>query len=126
MAFGIDLVVIPSKGTAAINEDAIKTSAGALFHLKLCRSHHYPKALEFLKNSGLTLVGASEQGTTDHHIAWDGPYALIMGSEGEGLGKTSLALCDHLMRIDMDDQIGSLNVSVAAGILLSKAYASRK
>ncbi len=120
--FGVDLIVVPSKGSAAVNEDAIKTSAGALFKIKVCRANDLFKALEFMKNSGLQLVACTEKGQLKYtEVDWSLSSVLIMGSEDQGIGPQVLKISTHLAQIPMSGDIASLNVSVAAGIMLAQA-----
>ncbi len=120
--FGVDLIVVPAKGSAAVNEDAIKTSAGALFKIKLCRAGDLYKALEYMKNSGLQLVACTEKGNLDYtEIDWSLSSVLIMGSEDQGVSPQVLKISTHLAQIPMKGEIASLNVSVTAGIMLAQA-----
>jgi 23S rRNA (guanosine2251-2'-O)-methyltransferase len=124
--FGVDAVVIPSKGSAEINEFAIKSSAGAIFHLAICRVKSLSATLDFLKDSGFAITACSEKGNTlAHNATYDGPRVLIMGSEEKGISSGILVKSDDIVRIPMQGPIESLNVSVACGILLSEAYKQR-
>ncbi len=114
---GFHGVVIPSTGSAPLSEDAIKTSSGALLRLPVCRVTHFSKALEEMRLSGIHLVGMTEKANDElGSILVDGPVCLVMGNEETGLSTESLRLCDRLVRIPMAAKMGSLNVSVAAGI----------
>ncbi len=126
LAFGIGVILVPTKEGAAINEDAIKTSAGALFKLKVCRSEDLYKSLRDLKDMGLKLYGCTEKGDADlGKPDWTLPTAIIMGSEENGIRPSLLKLCDAELRIPMSKEIDSLNVSVATGIILSRLYEQR-
>lgn len=115
---GIDAIVIPQKGSVTITPDAIKTSAGALNRLAICRSANMASTVQFLKNSGLLLVAVTEHASELYHTTnLLGPIALIMGSEDKGINKALLKSSDKLVAIPMNGKIESLNVSVAAGIL---------
>lgn len=123
---GADAIVIPAKGAAAINEDAMKTSAGALNYIPVCRVDSLRDTLVFLKESGLKIVAASEKG----EVAYYGddlrlPLALLLGSEESGVSASLLAVCDSLVKIPQEGKIASLNVSVAAGIILFEALRQR-
>lgn len=123
---GVDAILVPSKGSAVINADAIKTSAGALHKIPVCRTGNLVKSLQFLKGSGLMLLGASEKGDTVFNTKnMDVPLAIVMGSEDTGLSADVLKTCDHLVSIPMLGTVSSLNVSVAAGILIFEAVKQR-
>lgn len=116
---GAHTLVVPSTGGAQINADAVKTSAGALAHFPVARTRSLKQTCEYLKASGLRLIAATEHGETYYQCAnLAGPIALILGDEGTGVPEELLALCDEKVRIPLHGQISSLNVSVAAGILL--------
>lgn len=116
---GAHALVVPTTGGAQINADAVKTSAGALAHFPVARTKSLRHTCEYLKESGLRLIAATEYGETYYQRAnLEGPLALILGDEGTGVPDDLLALCDEKVRIPLHGQISSLNVSVAAGILL--------
>lgn len=115
-------IVIPEKGSAPVNADAVKTSAGALANIPVHRSLNLKNTIDYLKSSGLSIVAASEKGTTPYYSAsLNGPLAVIMGSEEDGVSPEYLKKCDQVVNIPMRGSTGSLNVSVAAGILLFEA-----
>ncbi len=118
-AAGVHALVIPGRGAASINADAMKTSAGALNYIPVCRSSNLIKTCEFLINSGITIAAASEKAQEvyyDHDLS--GPIALVMGSEGEGISPALLEKAQVHLKLPMKGNISSLNVSVAAGILI--------
>lgn len=116
---GADAIIIPEKGSARINADAIKASAGALHTLPVCRERSLKKSIEYLKNSGLKIVAADEKSGTDiYKTDLKGPVAIIVGSEDRGISNELIALSDATIKIPMSGTISSLNVSVATGILL--------
>lgn len=123
---GVHAVVIPTRNSAPVNEDALKTSAGALNHLAVCREKNLKESLAMLKNSGLKLIGCTEKGAD---VAFEadlrGPSCLIMGSEEDGVSNEYLKLCDKIVKLPMLGQIGSLNVSVATGALLYEVIRQR-
>lgn len=126
-AFGVNLVLIPSRGSAAINADAVKTSAGALFNLKVARTHSLRNSLKSLQMSGLQIVCATEKGAKAHHLVdWTLPTVLVMGSEEKGISEDIIKMADELARIQMIGKTSSLNVSVAAGIFLSEIIQNRQ
>ena len=123
---GVDAIVIPTKGGASISADAIKTSAGALLSIPVCREENLGNALRFLVASGIKLVAASEKATKNYTQAiLSEPIAFIMGAEDEGVSPDHLRLCDEMVSIPMSGNIASLNVSVATGVLLYEAVRQR-
>ena len=122
----VDAVIIPAKNSVTVNADAIKTSAGALHKLPVCREHSLKETLQYLKESGFRLVAATEKGDYDYTQAdYTGPMCIIMGAEDRGVSYDNLALCDEWVKIPMLGTIESLNVSVAAGILIYEALKQR-
>ncbi|MFO8055646.1 MAG: 23S rRNA (guanosine(2251)-2'-O)-methyltransferase RlmB [Bacteroidales bacterium] len=125
-AAGVHAIVIPAKGAAGINEDAMKTSAGALNLIPLCRSHNLPAVCRFLKNSGINLMAASEKAAVIYQQAdMQGPLAIIMGAEDKGIQAELLQYADMNIKLPMKGVISSLNVSVAAGILMYEVVRQR-
>ena len=123
---GVHAVIIPEKGSARITADAVKTSAGALHSFPVCREKSIVRAIEYMKESGLKVFCAAEKsGETVSDIQLKGPSVLILGSEDKGISRELIALSDHQIRIPMTGTIGSLNVSVAAGILLYEIVRQR-
>ncbi len=124
---GVDAIVIPVRGSAMINSEAIKTSAGALYKVPVCRTTEPIATIEFLKHSGLQILAATEKGSKDYTEAdLMKPSALILGSEGKGVSTEILNLTDEQIRIPLHGDIESLNVSVTAGILLFEIIRQRK
>lgn len=119
---GVHALIVPAKGSAQINPDAIKTSAGALYKIPVCRHDSLFKTAKFLQESGLQLVACTEK-TNDYLYQPDYtvPTAIIMGSEENGISTELIRIADHLAKIPMYGEIESLNVSVSAGILLYEA-----
>jgi 23S rRNA (guanosine2251-2'-O)-methyltransferase len=123
---GAHAIVIPEKGSARITADAVKTSAGALHTFPVCREKSIVRTIEFLKESGLKIISATEKsGVLASAAALTGPAALIMGSEEKGISRELLSLSDHQVRIPMTGSIESLNVSVSAGILMYEIIRQR-
>lgn len=123
---GAHAVVIPEKGSARITADAIKTSAGALHSFPVCRERSIVKTVDYLKESGLKVIAASEKsGQIVSSAKLDGPVLLIMGSEDKGISRELMQRSDLMVRIPMTGEINSLNVSVAAGILLYEIVRQR-
>jgi 23S rRNA (guanosine2251-2'-O)-methyltransferase len=124
---GVDGLIIPARGSAQINSDAIKTSAGALYKLPVVRSQNLKESIQFLRDSGLTIVAATEKADNEYTLVdFNRPLAIIMGSEGEGISEEYLKLTDELLRIPLLGEIESLNVSVASGVILFEALRQRK
>ena len=122
----VDAVIIPARGSVSVNADAMKTSAGALHTLPVCREQNLRATLQYLKDSGFRIVAATEKGDYDYTKAdYTGPMCIIMGAEDTGVSYENLALCDEWVKIPMLGTIESLNVSVAAGILIYEAVKQR-
>jgi 23S rRNA (guanosine2251-2'-O)-methyltransferase len=123
---GVDFIIVPSRGSASINADAIKTSAGALSKIPVCRSENLKNTLHYLKESGMQLISCTEKTDTLHYeISFTGPTAILMGSEENGISDEYLKRSDKRAKIPLLGDIGSLNVSVAAGIILYEAIRQR-
>jgi 23S rRNA (guanosine2251-2'-O)-methyltransferase len=123
---GAHAIIIPEKGSARITADAVKTSAGALHSFPVCREKSIVRSMEYLKESGLKLICAAEKsGKMASETSLTGPAVLILGSEDKGISRELVSLSDHQIRIPMTGTIGSLNVSVAAGILLYEIIRQR-
>lgn len=124
---GVNAIIIPERGGAPINADAIKTSAGALHSLPVCRVSNLVSTIHFLKNSGLKIVAATEKGAEDYDsVDYSGPVALIMGAEDTGVSPQLLQQADVRSKIPILGDIQSLNVSVAAGILIYEILKTKK
>jgi len=124
---GVHAIIVPEKGAAQIGADAIKTSAGALHHIAICKVRNTVGCIRTLKNTGLTLFAATEKASHDYtDFDYSVPSAIIMGSEDEGISEEIIRLADHLVRIPIMGKIGSLNVSVAAGIILYETVKQRR
>jgi 23S rRNA (guanosine2251-2'-O)-methyltransferase len=123
---GVDAIVVPLKGGAALNGDAVKTSAGALLKIPVCREHNLTDAIKYIASSGIKIVAATEKATQNYtEASMSEPLAIVMGSEDEGVSAENLRICDDMVRIPMLGTIDSLNVSVAAGVLIYEAVRQR-
>ena len=123
---GVHGIIIPMQGSAQINEEAVRTSAGALLRIPVCREKSLKSTVKFLKESGIKLVAASEQAAdTCFNEDYLSPLAIIMGSEETGISPELLRSCDKMVKIPMQGEISSLNVSVAAGVLLFEVVRQR-
>lgn len=119
---GVHAIVIPDRESAQINSDAVRTSAGALAHIPVCRTPDLPDALTYLKENGLQAVACSEKGDGNiYQVDFLAPTVVVMGSEEDGISPGLMEQCDHLAQIPMYGKVGSLNVSVATGIILFEA-----
>ena len=124
---GVDAILIPEQNAAAINADAIKTSAGALHNVTVCRTWNMKLSLQFMKNSGIQLIACTEK--TQHNMYkpnYNLPSAIIIGSEEDGISTEILKASDVKVRIPMHGEIASLNVSVATGVILYEVIKHRK
>ena len=118
-AAGADAIVIPERRAAGLTDTVAKAAAGALEHLPVVRVTNINRTLESLKKMGYWIYGLDERGTELYHqVKWATPTALVFGAEGHGLHEQVRKKCDVLVRIPMAGEIASLNVSVAAGIVL--------
>lgn len=123
---GVDGIIIQKKGGAPVNGDTIKTSAGAVFKVPLCKVDHIKDALFHLQASGIKVIAATER--TDNNlydVSFKEPCAIIMGSEGKGISPSILKLVDEKAKLPMYGEIGSLNVSVACGAFLYEVIRQR-
>lgn len=124
---GVDAIIIPARNSVSVNADAIKTSAGALHTLPVCKENNLQETVKFLKNSGFKIVAATEKGDYNYTKAnYTDPVCIIMGAEDTGVSYELLSLCDEWIKIPVFGKIESLNVSVAAGILIYEAVKQRQ
>lgn len=123
---GVDAIVIPQHGSVSVGGDAVKTSAGALLHIPVCRERSVRGAVQFLKDNGYRVVAVSEKADINYTEAnFTDPVALVMGAEDVGISPDVYELCDLRVGIPMFGKIGSLNVSVAAGVLTYEVVRQR-
>jgi 23S rRNA (guanosine2251-2'-O)-methyltransferase len=124
---GFDALVIPSKGSAQINAEAIKTSAGALSVIPVCRTNSLTDAAKFLHESGFQLIAATEKAEMNYYQTdFTQPLAIIMGAEDTGIDPGLLKMADMLVKIPMQGKIKSLNVSAAAAVLFFEMVRQRE
>lgn len=123
---GVDAIIIPSKGSAQINADAMKTSTGALHTIPVCREDSIKEVIAFLRESGLQVIACTEK-TTEMYYQHDYtlPVAIIMGSEENGVSSEYMKAADTHAKIPLLGQIASLNVSVATGVILYEVVRQR-
>lgn len=123
---GVNAIVIPEKGVGALNEDAIATSAGALEQIAVCRVNSLMKAVDELHLNGIKVFASemkAEKNLFDLHFAE--PCAIVLGSEDKGIHPALMKICDEQFKIPMQGNFESLNVSVAAGMILYEVMKQR-
>ncbi len=123
---GVSAIVIPDRESVSANADAVKTSAGALNYLPVCREHNLVNAVKLLRDSGFKIVGTSDKNSQPFtHADYTGPVAIILGSEDKGISPEIMKLCDTRVLIPEFGHINSLNVSVAGGIMIYEVVRQR-
>lgn len=123
---GADAIVIPERGSVSVTPDAVKTSAGALLHIPVCRERSILDAVRMLRDNGYKIVGASEKSHENYtEIDYNLPVGIVMGAEDTGISDDVLRACDALGAIPIFGHIGSLNVSVAAGVMMYEVVRQR-
>ena len=123
---GVNAVVIPSKGGALINSDALKTSAGALNYLSVCKEESLLNTIDYLKDSGFQVISCTEKTEkVVFDLEYDIPTAIIMGSEENGIAKELIEASSVAAKIPLYGEIGSLNVSVATAVVLYECTRQR-
>ena len=123
---GVDGIILPGQGSAPINADTVKTSAGAVFNIPLAKVSHLKDAVYYLKGSGFQVVGATEKTNQNlYDIDFNSPSAIIMGSEDKGISPSLLKIVDQKAKIPLLGSTDSLNVSVACGIMLYEIVRQR-
>ena len=123
---GVHTILIPEQNSAAINADAVKTSAGALHRIPISRTWNLKLSLQLIKDSGIQLIGCTEK-TQDliYKSDFKKPTAIILGSEEDGISPELLKMCDQKTKIPINGKISSLNVSVATGVICYEAVRQR-
>ncbi len=123
---GVDAVIIPEKGGAPLNSDAIKTSAGAIYNLKICKEKNLAHAVDFLQQSGVQVFSATEKAQKlVYDLDYTQPCAIVMGNEETGISKDVLHHSDEKIKLPIAGKTQSLNVSVACGAILYEAMRQR-
>ena len=123
---GVSAIVIPDRESVSANADAVKTSAGALNYLPVCREHNLVNAVKLLRDSGFRVVGTSDKSKTSYTSAdYTGPVAIVLGAEDKGISPEIMKLCDTQVYIPEFGHINSLNVSVAGGIMIYEVVRQR-
>ncbi|MFC2096399.1 23S rRNA (guanosine(2251)-2'-O)-methyltransferase RlmB [Bacteroidota bacterium] len=122
----VDAIIIPEKGSAQISADAVKTSAGALLKIPVCRVKSLSKTIKYLKDSGIQVVAATEKADNLYYkVDFTIPTAILMGAEDKGVDMEYLRVADQMVKIPILGEIESLNVSVAASIFIYEAVKQR-
>ena len=123
---GADTILIPEQNSAAVNADAVKTSAGALHKMNICRTWNLRLSIQFLKDSGIQIIACTEKTQSNIYQAdFTKPTAIILGSEEDGVSPEYLKMCDLKTKIPLNGKISSLNVSVATGVICYEALRQR-
>lgn len=123
---GVNAIVIPERNSVSVNADAVKTSAGALNYIPVCRERNLVSAVKLLRDSGYLIVGTSDKNSSNYtECNYTGPVALVMGSEDTGISPEIMKLCEKRAVIPEFGQINSLNVSVAAGVMIYEVVRQR-
>ncbi|MBS4040589.1 MAG: 23S rRNA (guanosine(2251)-2'-O)-methyltransferase RlmB [Flavobacteriales bacterium] len=124
---GVHGIIVPKSGSAPVNADTIKTSAGGIFHVPICKVDHLKDALFYLQGSEVAIFAATEKAENNIYQAnFNQPMALIMGSEDRGINPTLLKVIEHKVKLPMTGKIASLNVSVASGAILYEVIRQRQ
>lgn len=123
---GANGIIIPEKGAARIGGDAVKTSAGALFKVPVCKIKNFKDTISYLQECGIKVYGATEKASQVYYQqTYPGPVCIVMGAEDTGLSPDAVRSCDELIKIPILGEIQSLNVSVAASILMYEVVRQR-
>ena len=123
---GVGAIVVPDRGSAAINQDAVKTSSGALLRLPVCREPNLKTLINIAKQYGYQIVAATEKGSQHYrHVDFRRPTLLILGNEETGVSNELLKMSDIRAKLPIVGEVSSLNVSVAAGVFLYEALEQR-
>lgn len=124
---GVDAIVIPDKGSVSVTADAVNASVGALLRIPVCRERNLAATCRFLSESGLSIVGASEKSSVAYtQPSYQDPVAIVMGSEYDGISLPVQKQLSQAVAIPQMGEIGSLNVSVACGIMLYEVVRQRQ
>jgi len=123
---GVNAIIIPEKGMARIGADAVKTSAGAIHHIPICKVQNLTRTVQFLQNSGIQIIAATEKAEDLYTKGkFNCPVAIIMGSEEDGISPAILKISDQQLKIPLLGRIESLNVSVSAALMMYEAVRQR-
>ena len=124
-ALGVDAIIIPNDRSVSVNATVVKTSAGAISHIKIIRVANLTATINKLKGIGYWIVGTDMKGTDYTKIDYNIPICLVIGNEGSGMSKIVRDNCDYIATIPMEGKVNSLNASVSLAIVLSRIVSSR-
>lgn len=122
----VDAIIIPQDREVQVNSTVMKTSAGALAKMNICRVTNLVQTINKLKDDGFWIVGTAMDGTDYRQIDYSGKIALVVGNEGNGMSRLVRESCDFVASIPMREEINSLNASVATGIMIYEVVRNRK
>ena len=122
----VDAIIIPQDREVQVNSTVMKTSAGALAKMNICRVTNLVQTINKLKDDGFWIVGTAMDGTDYRQIDYSGKIALVVGNEGNGMSRLVRESCDFVASIPMRGEINSLNASVATGIMIYEVVRNRK
>lgn len=123
---GVNAIVLPERGSVSVGADAVKTSAGALNYVPVCRERNLVDSIRFLKDTGFVIVGTSDKNACNYtDVDYTVPVAIVLGSEDKGISPEVMRLCDRRVVIPEFGHINSLNVSVAGGIIMYEVVRQR-
>jgi len=123
---GVDAIIIPQKGSASINADAIKTSTGALYNIPVCKEASLRKVFDYLQKSGIQVISATEKASEFIYDAdYSMPTAIVLGSEEDGISNDLIKISDKIVKLPMFGKTSSLNVSVACGAFMYEVVRQR-
>ena len=123
---GVDGIIIQNSSSAPINSDTVKTSAGAIFNIPICKVSHIKDAIYHLQSMDISIICASEKAEKNiYDVNFKRPVAIVMGSEQKGINKSVLSLSNEMVKLPIFGKIESLNVSVACGIFLYEVVRQR-
>ena len=125
-AAGVDGIIIPKNRSVEVNSTVMKTSTGALNHMKVCQVTNLKNTMDYLKKKGFWIVGTDMDGTSYKEIDYKGKIALVTGSEGFGMSRLVKENCDFIATIPMYGKVNSLNASVATAIIIYEAVSKRR
>lgn len=124
---GVNGIIIQKQGSAPVNGDTVKTSAGAVFNVPICKVDHIKDAIFYLQGSGIKTVAATEKTENNiYDLSLNEPLAIVMGSEDKGVNPSVLKIVDEKAKLPMFGSISSLNVSVACGAFLYETVRQRQ
>lgn len=125
-AAGVDGIIIPKNRSVEVNSTVMKTSTGALNHMKICQVTNLKSTMDYLKKQGFWIVGTDMEGTSYTDIDYKGKIVLVTGSEGFGMSRLVKENCDFIATIPMYGKVNSLNASVATAIVVYEAIKQRR